>query len=68
MMLILHLSILLVTSLLRKIATSAKSEKLVDLIIIDNAVYFVLETADSSSSNDVRLAFGKATVGTSEYN
>ena len=49
----------------RKIATAAKSEKLVDLIIIDDAVYFVLETADSSSSNDVRLAFGKATIGTS---
>ena len=49
----------------RKIATAAKSEKLLDLIVLDDAVYFVLETADSSSSNDVRVSFGKALIGTS---
>jgi hypothetical protein len=49
----------------RKIATASKSEKLIDLIVLDDSVYFVLETADTSSATDVRLSFGKAQIGTS---
>ena len=49
----------------RKIATSAKSEKLTDLIVKGDSVYFIMETADSSSATDVRFTMGKASVGTS---
>ncbi len=49
----------------RKISTSSKSEKLLDLIVLDDAVYFVLETADSDSATDIKLSFGKAQIGTS---
>ena len=49
----------------RKISTSSKSEKLRDLIVLDDAVYFVLETADASGNDDIRVSFGKALIGTS---
>ena len=49
----------------RKIASASKSEKVTDLIVLNDAVYFVMETADSDSSNDIKVSFGKALIGTS---
>ena len=48
----------------RKIATASLSEKLTDLIVIGDSAYFILETAASSSSADIKVALGKATIGT----
>ena len=49
----------------RKIASASKSEKVTDLIVVNDAVYFIMESADTSTADDVRVCFGKATVGTS---
>ena len=49
----------------RKIATATGSEKLTDLIVLGDSVYFIMEVANNSSATDVRLSLGKATIGTS---
>ena len=49
----------------RKLASASKSEKLTEFVINGNGIYFCLETASSDTSNDVSVAFGKATIGIS---
>ena len=49
----------------RKLASAAKSEKLTEFVISGDNIYFCLETASSDVSNDVSVAFGKATLGVS---
>ena len=47
----------------RKIASTNASEKIVDMIIDGDVVYFVMEVAANSTTDNVNLAFGKATIG-----
>ena len=49
----------------RKLASSSKSEKITDLVVKGDDVYFSLETATSYNATAVNASFGKATVGTS---
>ena len=49
----------------RKIASASGSEKVTDLIVLNDAVYFIMETAASDGAADSKVAFGKAIVGTS---
>ena len=50
----------------RKLASATKSEKVTDIVVgEDGYIYFTLETAANSSTTDLNLAFGKATVSTS---
>ena len=49
----------------RKIASASGSEKITDLIVLNDAVYFVMETATSDGNADSKVAFGKALIGTS---
>jgi len=48
----------------RKIASVDDSEKLTDIVVDDGNIYFTLETSNTSSDNNVNVAFGKAIVGT----
>jgi len=52
-------------SVKRKIASTNGSEKVTDLVTLNGDVYFTMETAATSSSDDVNISFGKVTVGTS---
>ena len=49
----------------RKIASASGSEKITDLIILDDAVYFTMETATTDGNADSKVAFGKVLIGTS---
>ena len=49
----------------RKIASASGSEKVTDLIVLNDAVYFIMETAATDGAADSKVAFGKAIVGTS---
>ena len=49
----------------KKIATASGSEKITDLIVLDDAVYFIMETASTDGLADSKVAFGKVLVGTS---
>ena len=49
----------------RKIASASGSEKVTDLIVLNDAVYFIMETATTDGAADSKVAFGKAIVGTS---
>ena len=50
----------------RKLASASGSEKITDLIVLSDAVYFIMETSATDGAADSKLAFGKALVGTSE--
>ena len=50
----------------RKLASASGSEKITDLIVLNDAVYFIMETSATDGAADSKLAFGKALVGTSE--
>ena len=50
----------------RKLASASGSEKITDLIVLDDAVYFIMETATTDGNADSRLAFGKVLIGTSQ--
>ena len=52
-------------SVKRKLASVNKSEKLTDLLVVGEDVYFTMETSATSSSDDVNVAVGKVSVGTS---
>ena len=52
-------------SVKRKFASASKSEKLTDIIVNGTDVYFTLEVADSNTDNDIDIAVGKASIGTS---
>ena len=49
----------------RKIASSSKSEKITEIVVDGNEVYFSLEIAASDSAADINPGFGKATIGSS---
>ncbi|AOV60911.1 virion structural protein [Synechococcus phage S-CAM22] len=49
----------------RKIASASGSEKITDLIVLNDAVYFIMETAASGGAADSKISFGKALIGTS---
>ena len=49
----------------RKISSASGSEKITDLIVLNDAVYFIMETASTDGAADSKVAFGKAIVGTS---
>ena len=49
----------------RKLASASKSEKITDIIVNGEDVYYSLETADTNTATDVDVAVGKATIGTS---
>ena len=49
----------------RKISSASGSEKITDLIVLNDAVYFIMETAATDGAADSKVAFGKATIGTS---
>ena len=49
----------------RKISSSNKSERILDILVKDNAIYFALEVANNDSTTDINLSIGKATIGTS---
>ncbi len=49
----------------RKLASVNGSEKITDLIVLDDAVYFVMETSPTEGSSDVKVSFGKVLIGTS---
>ena len=46
----------------RKLASPNKSEKITDIVVSDGGVFFTMETADTSSSNNVNVSFGKVTI------
>ena len=48
----------------RKFATDSDSEKIVDLLENNGHLYFLMEVADTATSNDISLVLGKATVST----
>ena len=50
----------------RKLASASGSEKITDLIVLSDAVYFIMEVSATDGAADSKLAFGKALVGTSE--
>ena len=50
----------------RKLASASGSEKITDLIVLNDAVYFIMEVSASDGAADSKIAFGKALVGTSE--
>ena len=50
----------------RKLASASGSEKITDLIVLNDAVYFIMEISATDGAADSKLAFGKALVGTSE--
>ena len=50
----------------RKLASASGSEKITDLIVLNDAVYFIMEVSATDGAADSKLAFGKALVGTSE--
>ena len=52
-------------SVKRKLASVNKSEKLTDLLVLGDDVYFTMETSATATSDDVNIAVGKVTVGTS---
>ena len=47
----------------RKIASQTLSERLTDLLVVGDNVYFTMETATSADQPDINIAFGKATIG-----
>ena len=47
----------------RKIASVDDSEKLTDIVVSGNDIYFTLETSNTINDNNVNVAFGKALVG-----
>jgi len=49
----------------RKLASASGSEKITDLVVLNDAVYFVMETSPSNGSLDTKVSFGKVLVGTS---
>ena len=49
----------------RKLASASGSEKITDLVVLNDAVYFVMETASTDGNADSKVAFGKVLVGTS---
>lgn len=49
----------------RKIASSSKSEKLLDILVTDSGVYFLAETSANSTATSIGVAFGKISVYTS---
>ena len=50
-------------SIKRKIATSNRSEKLIDVVVSGTNIYFTLELSNTSTPNTINLGLGKATVG-----
>ena len=50
----------------RKLASASGSEKITDLIVLDDAVYFIMETSTTDGNADSKFAFGKVLVGTSQ--
>ena len=50
-------------SIKRKLS-STKSEKVTDLVVVNNNIYATLETASSSNSSAVNVSFAKLSVGT----
>lgn len=52
-------------SVKRKLASVNKSEKLTDMLVVGEDVYFTMETSATSSSDDINVAVGKVSVGTS---
>ena len=50
----------------RKLASASGSEKITDLIVLDDAVYFLMETSTTDGSADSKFAFGKVLIGTSQ--
>lgn len=52
-------------SVKRKFASSNKSEKITDIIVNGEDVYYSLEVADTNTAGDVDVAVGKASIGTS---
>ena len=52
-------------SVKRKFASSGKSEKILDVIVNGTDVYFIMEVAASQNDNDIDIAVGKASIGTS---
>ncbi|AGN33923.1 structural protein [Synechococcus phage S-CAM8] len=49
-------------ALKRKVASASKSEKITDISVSGSNVFFTMETADDTTSDDVNVSFGKATV------
>ena len=49
----------------RKLASASSSEKLTEFVINGDNIYFCMETASTVASNNVSVAFGKATIGVS---
>ena len=52
-------------SVKRKFASAGKSEKITDVIVNGTDVYFIMEVATSQNENDIDIAVGKASIGTS---
>ena len=51
----------------RKLASANRSEKVTDVVISENGeIFFSLEIASTTSSTDINVGFGKATVSTTD--
>ena len=48
----------------RKLSSADKSEKIVDMIVNGDNLYYVMELADIAAGNDITLGLGKASVST----
>jgi hypothetical protein len=48
----------------RKLSSADKSEKIVDMIVNGDNLYYVMELADVAAGNDITLGLGKASVST----
>ena len=47
----------------RKLASENDSEKITDIVVKGNELFYTLETSDSQANNNINVSFGKATVG-----